>query len=385
MKKIVIDVTTLSDQFKHRGIGTYTREITRHILKDDSIEWHVIGFDDMRDSTLLQNAEFHSLGPAKPSSFANIFLFNRKYKPILDSIKPDGYFCPQFERGFPTDISTLLAIHDLIPIKTNSYSQKSFLHNILKRMYYKYQFNKARHAKWVITLTNFSKRELVSFGFDEGKIEYAHLAVNTAFYRKNILDDVRRDMKKKYRLGDDFILYYGGVEKHKNIVTALRAFALLQNDFPSLGFVIVTNAIGSYFETYNSTGSAIVGLIDKLNIAHRVTILPTQSIRELAGVLSLATIFTHISTYEGFGLSVAEAMAAEVPTVIADASCYPEVFGGASLLVNPLDVDAVANGYNKVLTDEVLRNSLVEKGKNRAKELTWETPVHKVLKILQTL
>lgn len=385
MKKIAVDATTLSDQFKNRGIGTYTREVLTRITKDDSFEWHVIGFSDINDSEFLQYATFHSLGEVKMSSPANVWLFNRKYQPLLASIKPDAYFCPQFERGFPRGVPTLLAIHDLIPIKTNSYSQKSTLHNFLKRFYYLYQFSKARNADKVITLTNFSKQELVSFGFDEDKIGYAHLAVNTAFFRKNIAEKTRNEVKKKYRLGEQFILYYGGVEKHKNVITALEAFEKLQHDLPTLGFVMVTNAVSPHFDIRNAMGSTIVNLIDKLNIAHKVTIIPTLPMTELAAVLSLASLFTHLSTYEGFGLSVAEAMAAEIPTVIADASCYPEVFGESSLLVDAQNTNAVSSAYKKALTDDLLRNSLTEKGKARAHELTWDTHVQKVLDILRSL
>jgi glycosyltransferase involved in cell wall biosynthesis len=71
-------------------------------------------------------------------------------------------------------------------------------------------------------------------------------------------------------------------------------------------------------------------------------------------------------------------MASGTPVVTSNVSSLPEVAGGAALLVDPYDPVAIADGICKVLTDEVLRRDLREKGLARARQFSWEESVRRV-------
>ncbi|OLB62984.1 MAG: hypothetical protein AUI11_03285 [Acidobacteria bacterium 13_2_20CM_2_66_4] len=101
----------------------------------------------------------------------------------------------------------------------------------------------------------------------------------------------------------------------------------------------------------------------------------------LAVMYRLAAVFVFPSLYEGFGLPPLEAMASGTPVVTSNLSSLPEVAGDAAMLVDPYDPQAIADGMQRVLTDERLRRELRTKGLARARQFSWETSVRRVREI----
>jgi len=106
---------------------------------------------------------------------------------------------------------------------------------------------------------------------------------------------------------------------------------------------------------------------------------------DLAALYSAAHVFIYPSLYEGFGLPALEAMACGTPVVASNQSSLPEVLGQAGLLVDPRDVEAIAEAISEVLADETLHQQLSQAGRRRAAQFTWDKVATALLDVYQTV
>jgi glycosyltransferase involved in cell wall biosynthesis len=87
--------------------------------------------------------------------------------------------------------------------------------------------------------------------------------------------------------------------------------------------------------------------------------------------------------YEGFGFPVLEALACETPVVATNTSSLPELAGDAALLVDPTDVGALTAALRRLLTDDVLRQTLIARGREQVKGFAWERAARETMGVLE--
>ena len=90
------------------------------------------------------------------------------------------------------------------------------------------------------------------------------------------------------------------------------------------------------------------------------------------GLTAAATVFAYPSLYEGFGLPVAQAMAAGVPVITSNVSALPEVAGDAALLVDPLSIAELRNALSRLLLSPGLGAEMGARGRLRAERFRWQ-------------
>jgi len=232
----------------------------------------------------------------------------------------------------------------------------------------------SRRATRVLTVSESSKRDILRFvDVAADKIDVIYNAYDERFGVEPREEEVIR-VRERYQLHDEFVLYAGNVKPHKNLERLIEAFNLVRkHGLEHLKLVLIGDEISKY--------AALRRAVHRHQLHKYVRFLGYLPEETLAVMYRLAGVFVFPSLYEGFGLPPLEAMASGTPVVTSNVSSLPEVAGGAALLVDPYDPQAIADGIARVLCDETLRRDLRAKGLARARQFSWEASVRRVREI----
>ena len=136
--------------------------------------------------------------------------------------------------------------------------------------------------------------------------------------------------------------------------------------------------------TWKQFSAEEVERIGQLGLTDRI-VHHSASEMEMKLLYRDALFFIFPSLYEGFGMPILEAMALDCPTVISDASCFPEIAGDATLYFDPKDVDSMVDSMVKMTEDSELRNKIIELGRERVKDFSWEKCANQHIDVYRSL
>jgi glycosyltransferase involved in cell wall biosynthesis len=182
-----------------------------------------------------------------------------------------------------------------------------------------------------------------------------------------------------------FILAVGTIEPRKNYPRLLAAFRQLRSRPGALPMVIGRRAGVPQLVIAGRPGWAYGDTLQRIHAEPGVRYLGHVDEPTLAALYESASVLAYPSLYEGFGLPLLEAMAQGVPAVIGRSGALPELAGDSAIEVDPEDIDDIAAGLEKLLSDAELRKALGEKGKRRAAGFTWEKAAASTLDILRRI
>ncbi|MDP2624773.1 MAG: glycosyltransferase family 1 protein, partial [Candidatus Peregrinibacteria bacterium] len=236
--------------------------------------------------------------------------------------------------------------------------------------------NPARELKTshhVIAVSEFTKKELIDvYNVPEDKISVVHEAVVGPL--KPVTNEaILKAVSTKYNLPDHFFLTLSTIEPRKNIESVIKGYSLFQKRYPLETFRLIL------------AGRHDSKMFGKVFIKDHPDIVMSGFIEEQdkAAVYSLAQGLIFVSTYEGFGLPVLEAMACGTPVIASSVASMPEVAGEAGLLVDPRDIDHVAEAMHRLTVPEI-REEYREKGLAHVKQFSWKKAAKATLKVLMS-
>lgn len=367
--KIGIDIS--QSVFKGAGVALYTKYLITNLLKIDKKNEYVLFGTSFRFHQELEN--FYRSLQAKncKKSFFKIphplfeLTWNHLHQlPIeaftqkLDVFHTSDWFEP------PSNCPKVTTIHDLVVYK---YPQTLPCRTIL---------NHRRKLEWVkkesaliITDSQSTKQDIIDIlKIPERKIKviYPGCALRYNVNQKQATSNIR----EMYKIKEDYILSVGTREPRKNLQRLIQAFVLLKNELPNLSLVIVGKyGWGKDIDNFKFKSSSWQTNIKLLGYVPK---------EELFSLYSGAECFVYPSLYEGFGLPILEAMASGCPVVTSNVSSMPEVAGKAAVLVNPESIEDISSGIKRALNE---REELIKKGKQRAKNFSWEKTAEETLSV----
>jgi glycosyltransferase involved in cell wall biosynthesis len=175
-------------------------------------------------------------------------------------------------------------------------------------------------------------------------------------------------------LPDGYILFVGTIEPRKNLDGLMRAYAALTAELPDAPPLVIAGRRGWL-------NDPIHALPAELGIADRVCWVADIPDSDLPGLYTGASALCLPSLYEGFGFPVLEAMACGTPVVTSGRGSLTEVAGDAAVLIDPMDVESIADGLRQALTDSKLAANLRKKGIAQAAKFTWAETARKALDV----
>jgi len=294
----------------------------------------------------------------------------------MSRVKPEVLFVPAHVVPWIHPKKTVVTIHDVgYEYYPRSYSP--FALRYLK-MTTKHTVKKADQ---IIVPSESTRKDLISmYGCDGKKIKVIYHGYNSDLYRK--IDDETKIglVKKKYGLGEneDYLFFVGRLEERKNILGMIKAFYKVKSQTNFDYKLVIAGKPGVGYGEMQK-------LVKDLMIENDVKFLGYVQEEDLPFLLSGADIFLFPTFYEGFGIPILEAMASGVPVITSKTSSCPEVAGEAAILVNPDNIQEIAEGIVRILSDDRLRNTLVQQGFRQIKKFSWDKTAKETLNVLKKM
>lgn len=237
----------------------------------------------------------------------------------------------------------------------------------------------AKNADHIITISQFSKKDIVKqYGLDKDNITVAYPGYNQENFQFPISNLKLKEIKNKYKTGENYIIYVGTLQPRKNLLRLIEAFEKVAKDNKELNLVVVGKAKGEGKEGWKF--EEILQAPKSLGIEDRVKFLGFVPLDDLPSLLSGSIAFVQPSLWEGFGIPVIEAMACGTPAIVSNVSSLPEVAGQAGLLVDPYSINQIEQAIRTIVADKRLRHNLSQKGLKQAKKFSWRLMAKEVLK-----
>ncbi len=227
----------------------------------------------------------------------------------------------------------------------------------------------ARQACSIFTDSDYTKLKTMKIlGADAKKIHTCYEDCSPIF--EPVTDIVKQKaIRNRYGLPDKFIFCPVSISPRKNIPRILEAYRMVMDNIPQ--DIVFTG--GQFWGGDN----LVQDIKSKHN--HRICFLGHVDFEDMPGLYSLADFTLYPSLLEGFGMPVLEAFRCNCPVLTSNITSIPEVAGDAAYLVDPYNINQIADGLEKLATDSSLRQALKTRGSEQAKKFSWEKTAQIIL------
>lgn len=376
---IKMNVAYFSNQFADKdthGIGRYARHLYEALKKhNNTINLNPVAAGSNRTTEELIHF--------KKETGLRLLPTGKKLTPLLwtaanfptieQQLKTDFDLVHAVSLGYKiaTNKPYVVTIHDIGPLthpqffgKRSEWIMKTSLKQAIKK------------ADAFICVSNTTAIELGNYVSMKYKIDLTDRifvsleGVSEDFF--NPTDKSQNDFNFLLNSNKSFILAVGKISPRKNLGGVIEAMANIKCKIPH--HLVTVGGDGWDFHSVKKM-AASSGIEDRIHFLGYVNDSDLMSLYRKADALVYPSLF------EGFGLTVLEAMASGCPVITSNISSLPEVAGSAGILVNPNDTSEIADAIELLCTNQNTREHYSSVGKNHARKFSWEKSAEEVAKI----
>lgn len=362
--------------FNRTGLGNYSRYVIDIMSDLLPKEQHLLYVPSVKPApfleSLLQKEQVTRRNP--DTSFGKRLSAVWRTKGIVRQMQRDGV---ELFHGLSNElpvgiqrsgIKSVVTIHDLIFLRYPRFYKP------IDRFIYNLKFRYAcKVAHKVIAVSERTKLDIIElYGTSADKIDVVYQGCDPVF-TQSIEQSSLENIRQKYALPKEFILYVGSIEERKNLLLAVKALKHMKQDIP----LIAVGKRTAYTDLVEKQ-IAEEGLQNRVKLIHNVPFF------DLPAFYQLGKVFVYPSLYEGFGIPIIEAIHGGLPVVAATGSCLEEAGGPDSIYVDPHNEQELAMAFDRVLSDESFRQRMISAGKEYVKRFDPKQHALEILSVYKS-
>jgi glycosyltransferase involved in cell wall biosynthesis len=282
----------------------------------------------------------------------------------IKDLKPDLVHFGAAQQPIGYRGAVVTTMHDLTTLRFRNPAKNPLVFTLKQQVYKGVNKYIARKSAAIITPSEFVKQDVINYTNVPGD------KITVTYEGADAITDEAEPLKELE--GKRFIMYVGRPMLHKNLGRLIDAFTKLKQTHPDLTLVLAGKTDPLYEHHYADVQQRRI---------------PDVVFSGFVSEGQLRWLYEHCQAYvfpslsEGFGLPGLEAMLHGAPVVSSNATCLPEIYGEAAQYFDPLDVLAMAQAISDVLDRPGLRDSLIQKGRQRAAEYSWQRMAEQTLAV----
>lgn len=352
------------------GIGRYIEHLLKHWDKQKSTGEEFVLFVpesvDRKDVKLSEAFRYEIVQPnIQGIVWENVILPSR-----LKQV--DVLFGPSYTIPLVSPVPTVVATHSVNEVQSGAHP---WWYNYSYRMWYKTCAKRANHV--IVPSESAFADVQEQYGIHSDKMHVVREGVDESFKPVTDQQVLRATREKYFGSNRPFILFVGKQSQRRNIPNLIRAFAKVKK---TLGI-----DHGLLLHGPNILDVPITEIARAEGVVDDVVQLDEdfENHHDITSVYSAASLYVYPSTYDGFSLTVVEAMACGLPVIAIDRAAITEILSDCAILLKEPSVELLADAIRRGLTDVSLREKLISAGLCRADTLRWNSTAAETLDVIK--
>ncbi len=363
------------------GISRYLIQLLAEFAKDTSgIEFQLIVYESEKCIFLPENAEnfsVYTIPESAKSPVKSLLWTFTKLPGLLKKIKSDAVFMPAANRRLTLSYPcpSVGTVHDFSSLHVEAKYDAARMFYIKKVL--PFLIKKLDH---ILTVSECSKKDIVQYvGVPSEKVTVTHLACDKSEFNTTSSPEANERIRINYKIFDPYFVYISRLEHPgKNHVSLIQAYNKFRDKIDKKILLVLAGSDWNGSEEVHS-------LAEKSKYKSDIIFTGFVQQRDTAELYRAALAMIFPSRFEGFGLPILEAMACGTPVACSNCSSLPEIAGDAALLFNPMNIDNITATLEILACDSDRRDSLRQKGLERAEEFSWKKTAELTLNSLKNV